>query len=114
MKELLREARKAKGMTVAELSRQTGIDKALINKFELGSRTPTKPQLSTLANLLGLDYTELEIRWLTAKILAVCEHEPLAEKALERVTQKLSGKADLPVDKLLEELEALKNLILKK
>lgn len=116
MKEMLRTAREAKQMTLAELARQTGIDKALLSKFESGDRTPTRAQVLTLTNLLDIDGRELHIRWLSEKILNVCKGDELAKDALERVLQQASGDSgkDMTTDKLLEELEVLKNMILKK
>ena len=116
MKEMLRTAREAKKMTLAELARQSGIDKALVSKFESGARVPTRAQLATLTNLLDVDGRELQVRWLSEKIYAVCKGDELAQEALKRVLTQVSGDSqkDVSTDKLLEELEVLKNLILKK
>lgn len=115
MKAMLKSAREAQGLKTVDLARLAGIDKALISKFESGDRMPTFEQLQKLSELLSIDFEQLHLKWLTLKILAVSGRDAIGKKALEAAVQELSGSvtSEVPTEKLLQELEVLKNMILK-
>ncbi|MBC8644429.1 helix-turn-helix transcriptional regulator [Flavobacterium lindanitolerans] len=50
-----KKCQRTKNMKVREVSQQTGIDQALISKFETGTRKPTRDQLLKLAAVLEID-----------------------------------------------------------
>ena len=54
MKNRLKELRKNKGMTQTALQIETGIEQALISKFESGERVPTTENLIKLADFYGV------------------------------------------------------------
>ncbi|MBQ3135169.1 MAG: helix-turn-helix transcriptional regulator [Oscillospiraceae bacterium] len=58
MKSRLRELRKSKGYTQVALQMHTGIEQALLSKFETGERTPPTETLLLLADFYGvsIDY----------------------------------------------------------
>lgn len=58
MKNNLRKLRKEKGITQIALQMQTGIEQALISKFESGERVPPTDTLMRLAEFYGvsMDY----------------------------------------------------------
>ena len=58
MKSRLRELRKSKGYTKVALQMHTGIEQALLSKFETGERTPPTETLLLLADFYGvsIDY----------------------------------------------------------
>ena len=58
MKTRLKELRKSKGITQISLQMQTGIEQALISKFESGERTPPTETLMILADFynVSIDY----------------------------------------------------------
>lgn len=89
MKTLLRNAREAKGLTIRELTKSSGIDQALISKFESGSRTPTKIQVNLLSELLEIDFKNLMTIWLKEKILQEIQNEPLGLDALKAAEAEL-------------------------
>lgn len=51
--------RKERGMTQAELSKRTGINRALISRLESGDFTPSVDQLLALSDVLGFDMQSL-------------------------------------------------------
>ena len=58
--ELLQKARSAKGMSLRELSAQTGIEFSRLSRMEHGTRpAPGLPHMRRLAELLSLDLVEL-------------------------------------------------------
>ena len=58
MKNNLRKLRKEKGLTQIALQMQTGIEQALLSKFENGERIPPTETLIILADFFGvsIDY----------------------------------------------------------
>lgn len=58
MENRLKELRKIKGITQIALQMQTGIEQALISKFESGERTPPTETLIILADFynVSIDY----------------------------------------------------------
>jgi transcriptional regulator with XRE-family HTH domain len=83
MKNLLRNAREAKSLKTRELAQLSGIDQALISKFESGTRTPTKAQVKKLSGLLDIDFEPFMLLWLKEKILHEIKNEALGLKALK-------------------------------
>lgn len=55
----IREVRKAKGMTIAELSRISGVSKSYISEVETGKKMVTIQVLCLLAGSLGVKPEEL-------------------------------------------------------
>lgn len=110
MKSLLREAREKKGLKTREVSEMLHIDQALISKFESGQRNPTKKQVIALAQLLDIDLETIMVLWLKEKILREITDETLALKALKAAEAELlkTTKAEDPLQKLLDEMDALK------
>lgn len=71
---------------------QTGIDQALISKFENGSRKPTREQLHKLAQVLDIDITQLTIAWLKEKILYEIDDDHMGLEALRLAEADLKYK----------------------
>ncbi|QSW89487.1 helix-turn-helix domain-containing protein [Flavobacterium endoglycinae] len=116
MKSLLKNAREQKGLKTRELAQLTGIDQALISKFESGTRKPTKDQVTKLSQLLEIDYETLMVVWLKEKILYEIGDNEFALKALllvEQEIQKNKKEIDFAIlssnQIILDEIEALKN-----
>ena len=59
MRELIRNARKQKGMRSRELANLLDVDQSLISKFENGKRIPSETQLIQLSNILSINLEEL-------------------------------------------------------
>lgn len=116
MKALLTSARKSKGMKVKELSMLTGIDQALISKFENGNRMPTRAQILTLADTLGISEETLTVAWLKEKLLSELQDEPYALQVLQEVqeavgeyhTHRRAPSTSSTLSKLLSEIDDLK------
>lgn len=115
MKSLLKNAREQKGLKTRELAQLTGIDQALISKFESGTRKPTKDQITKLAQLLEIDYETLMIAWLKEKILYEIGDEEFALKALKMAEDEIKYnktisnlKLSTSLEKILKEIDLLK------
>ena len=92
MKTLLKNAREQKGLKTREVAQISGIDQALISKFENGSRKPTKDQVIKLASLLEIDFETLMVTWLKEKILYEIGQDEFALKAINMVREELENR----------------------
>ncbi len=55
----IKEIRKEKGLSLAELSEKTGISQSYINEIEKGKKYPKTDKINKLAEALGVEYDEL-------------------------------------------------------
>lgn len=78
----LRSLRKKCGYKMMDVVARTGIDQALLSKFEKGSRLPTDVQLKRLADCYLLDFSKLKVLALAEKIYKILEDEDLASEAM--------------------------------
>lgn len=112
--ELIKNARKTKGMRSRELASLLDVDQSLISKFENGKRFPTKTQLIQLSNILSIDSDELMKEWLTQKVLEDVKQYSFAGEVLTMVQEELASYyperkfADLSIEKTLNDIDTLK------
>lgn len=95
--------RQSLGMVVRELASLTGIDAALISKFEKGSRMPTQDNLQNLAEALQIPFDALKKEWLAEKIYRILEDEGSGLEVLtlaESRVEYLNSQKALIVDSL--------------
>ncbi len=78
----LRSLRKQNGYKLLDVVARTGIDQALLSKFENGSRLPTDAQIKMLADCYFLDFSQLKVLALAEKIYKILEDEDLASQAM--------------------------------
>lgn len=111
--------RRALGMVVREVAAKSGIDAALISKFEKGTRIPSKENLPMLSTALEIPFEEMKKKWLAEKIYKLIEDEDHALEVLtlaESRVEYLKSNQVLVLDSLsqeikdkLQELDELKN-----
>lgn len=80
---LLKDGREQKGMVIRQLAAASGIDAALISKFEKGKRLPTEENLTVLSQTLHLPLEELKKLWLVEKVVEVIQYRTDARAILE-------------------------------
>jgi Fic family protein len=111
--QLLIEARREKGLVVRNLAYQSGIDPALISKFEKGIRLPTEENLKALSEVLKIPFDGFRKIWLAEKVYRLLELEAdareilsLAESRVEYLVSnqalKMNDLSDSVKSKLLE------------
>lgn len=114
MKDLIRNARKQKGMRSRELANLLGVDQSLISKFENGKRIPSESQLIQLSNILSINLEELKKEWLMQRVLKDVKHYSFADEVLEMVLEELASYhpkrkfEDHSIEKTLGEIDELK------
>ncbi|HAR19623.1 MAG TPA: DNA-binding protein [Cytophagales bacterium] len=67
--------RKELGYTILKVSMLSGIDQALLSKYENNQRLPSEPHVKFLAESLKMDYVELRKLYLAEKIYSLLEYE---------------------------------------
>jgi len=72
-----------------EVVAKTGIDQALISKFENGSRVPTDDQIIALAQCFQIDYNELKKFQLVEMVCSILQNEPLGYEAFMAAEPRL-------------------------
>lgn len=108
LRTLLQNARKEKQLKMKELAVRTGIDQALISKFENGKRLPTESQLSILVQCYELSEEEVRPLWLAEKLYEIVRDDPYALEALavaESRIEYLRGEKVLSLQNVPDQLK---------
>ena len=120
MKALLKTYRELKQYKTKELANFTGIDQALISKFESGKRIPTKAQVIKLSEVLDIPLDKILPEWVKEKVLAEVRYEPYAVEGILLAQEAILPYGDTPeystslseklaiLDQLQRELNALR------
>lgn len=118
LKELLVDGRVSKNMTAKQLALLSGIDIALISKYESLSRIPSKTHLDILIDILGLDPEEANAAWLAEKVYKILDDDASSLTALNiaeaRIRYGIDRKVKVndtfsqPLKELLESCDELK------
>lgn len=90
--DLIRIARKEKGLFLRQVAAELEIDQAIISKFERNERKPTKEQVLKFAKFYKLDKETLLVEWLSDKVAYDLQDENLADKVLKAAEQKIKYK----------------------
>ena len=101
--QVLLEKRNEKGIVVRNLAFQTGIDPALISKYEKGNRLPTEDNLKALAEALQLPFDDVRKIWLAEKVYNLLAYEENAGEILALAESRvayLSGQQSLTMQEL--------------
>jgi Fic family protein len=120
----LAKSRADSGKTVRNIAQATGIDAALISKYENGSRLPTLENLKALSAALQVSFDTLKKLWLAEKVYQLLEQEENAMEVLEvaesRIEYLLSHQVlklnslSIEVQQKLQQIDHLKSRWLEK
>lgn len=89
---VLKNIREAKGFSLLELQRKTGIKESQLCRIESGIRFPTDEQIYILASFFNLDASQLQIQRDSDKILEAVQAYNNPAEILEITKQKLEAK----------------------
>lgn len=109
--EVLKSARLNKGISLREAAGLLETDAAIVSKIENNLRPATRSQLVQMAALYELDARPLLTEWLAHKLLQVLKDEPYAREALLLVSQEMAPAQVDPMERLLREMETLKQML---
>lgn len=88
---ILKDARNQLKYTLKELSRLSGIDTALLNKYEKGERQPSEKHLQLLITHLALDEDTARATWIGERIYALFDEDShLFEQAMQVAEKRLT------------------------
>ncbi|MCZ8170059.1 Helix-turn-helix [Flavobacterium fontis] len=113
--QLLKQGREASGLSTRALAHQSGIDQALISKFENGNRIPTQAQARLLAELLGIALQPVLVAWYRVKLLHLIDFNPEAIEAITGILEEKglnlakSAEKEAQIASILSEIDLLKN-----
>ena len=78
----LKHIRQQKKIPQRKVAHRLDIDTSTLSKMELGERQITISMIEGLADALGLDYRELQIKFVTEKIMQDFKVQPFLKEAL--------------------------------
>lgn len=117
LSKILSEKRTENNMVVRTVSQLSGIDAALISKFEKGGRIPTEDNLKALSEVLHLPFEDLRKVWLAEKVYQILQYEDdasdilsLAESRVEYLVSQKSLIMDKLSDSIVEKLNKIDGL----
>ncbi|MNK05463.1 Adenosine monophosphate-protein transferase and cysteine protease IbpA precursor [compost metagenome] len=88
---IFKDARTQFNYTLKELSRISGIDTALLNKYEKGERQPSEKHLQLLISNLELDEDTTRANWIGERIYALFDEDShLFKKAMQVAEKRLT------------------------
>ena len=98
--EELRRIREEAGLSQSQLARESGVDRATINKIEQGKRSPSIATLESLSRTLGVEIADFFPKVQATLPLEVsAAWAPLLEKALDAARQD-ANKSELAANRL--------------
>ena len=89
--EKIRALRNNQKLLLRQVASALEMDTALLSKIEKGSRVIKKEQIPLVAEVLNSDKEELLTLWLADQLYDVLQNEPMADKALKSVSQKIKS-----------------------
>ncbi len=106
---LIKQRRESINLSGIEASKLLKIDASLLNRFESGSRFPSKEQLAKIAEAYKLPIKDLQIEWLSEKIYKELDGEDFALEALQVAENRISyGKPNYKDEKIIKQINKLK------
>lgn len=116
---ILQSLRLSKGLVVRELAVKSGIDPALISKFETGKRFPNEDHIRVLSRALEVPFAELKKKWKVEQVMYLIVEEEDALEILQlaesRTEYLLSERAlklqglSVSITEKLKRIDQLKN-----
>jgi transcriptional regulator with XRE-family HTH domain len=81
---IINQLRKQNNLSQKSVADRLGIDVSMLSKIEHGERQIQQRMLPTISDLFNLDFKELQIKYLTAKMESEFGGEPFLKESLER------------------------------
>jgi transcriptional regulator with XRE-family HTH domain len=85
----LKHIREDKSIPQRIVAHRLNIDTSTLSKIELGERQITISMIPGLAEILGLDYRDLQIKFITEKIIKDFENQPFFVDALQKILTQI-------------------------
>jgi len=85
----LKQIRKQKKIPQRKVAHRLDIDTSTLSKIELGERQINVSMIEGLADELGLDFRELQIKYISEKILHDFNNQPFLKDALRETINQI-------------------------
>lgn len=85
----IKEKREAKGIPQRIVAYRLNIDTSTLSKIELGERQVNIDMIKGLSEILELDFKQLQIRFISDKILSDYAGQPFLKDAISVIMKKL-------------------------
>jgi len=89
LQDILKNTRKQLKLTILEVSKLSGIDQALLSKYENGQRMPSEYHITQLTKALQISYSELRKAYITEKIFDLLKYESNALDVLQAAESRI-------------------------
>ena len=87
----LKQIREQKKIPQRKVAHRLDIDTSTLSKMELGERQINVSMIEGLADALGLDFKELQIKFISEKILHDFKSQPFIKDALQETLNHLNA-----------------------
>ena len=87
----LKQIREQKKIPQRKVAHRLDIDTSTLSKMELGERQINVSMIEGLADALGLDFKELQIKFISEKILHDFNSQPFIKDALQETLKQLKA-----------------------
>ena len=85
----LKQIREKKNIPQRKVAHRLDIDTSTLSKIELGERQLSISMIQGLADELGLDFRELQIKYISEKILHDFKNQPFLKDALRETINQI-------------------------
>lgn len=87
----LKQIREQKKIPQRKVAHRLDIDTSTLSKMELGERQINVSMIEGLADALGMDYKELQIKFISEKIINDFSSQPFIKDALQETLKQLKA-----------------------
>lgn len=87
----IRTLREEANLPLRKLASSLDIDQSTLSKIERGERQFTSEMIPILANVLSIEFKDLQIRFLKEKLLSELINQKYALEALKELQKELKG-----------------------
>ncbi len=85
----LKHVREQKSLPQRIVAHRLNIDTSTLSKIELGERQITISMIQGLAEVLGLDFRDLQIKFISEKIFSDFENQPYLKDAIQKIIKQI-------------------------
>jgi DNA modification methylase/transcriptional regulator with XRE-family HTH domain len=81
--------REERNLLLEDLTKKTGISKAVLSRIENGKRLPTREQVNQLCKYYKAEKNEIIVQWLSDKLVSEVQDEDFALEAMQVAEEKI-------------------------
>lgn len=86
----IKQIREQKSIPQRLVAYRLDIDTSTLSKIELGERQVTINMITGLAEVLGTDFKNLQVKYITEKFMADYKDQPYLSEALDNIKRKIN------------------------